>query len=355
MNDSRIIDVSNMLLKYAENTIYVIMEDDTDEPWFNGKDVAKFFGYADAKKSLRQHVSKKNIKKLKELVSEYKLLYSNVQGHSLYVNEKGFYELLSRSNMPDAKEIQKWLYTDVLPSFRRNGHYEIDQRIKTQLTETNKKYQDAKRKMIDIKNRNKELEHNQRKTKYPDGGAIYIKRPSITSDKNMNKIGKTNKSMKSRDSTYNTTVPDDTYTVIYIPVKDPDGAELCLRGLLNEFRYRNRKEYFKCSVKTILERLDACVFISEERHILDNLKETSRIKFLDDTKEKFKYENDMEEGTESDDEFDEDSDDENNEQEGGGIDFEQEYYKYRCKHLGLLLTLRSKKHTLYNNISFVDI
>lgn len=110
-----------MLLKYESNTVYAVIADKDDEPWFNGKDCAKFFGYANIKKALRNNVSTENKNKLKYIVSAYKLLYKNVQGNSTYVNENGFFELLSKSNKQDAKEIQKWMYTEVLPQLRKNG------------------------------------------------------------------------------------------------------------------------------------------------------------------------------------------------------------------------------------------
>lgn len=46
--------------------------------------------------------------------------------------------------------------------------------------------------------------------------------------------------MNKRDSTYNTTVPDDTCIVIYILIDDSDGTELCLKGSLYKYKYRER-------------------------------------------------------------------------------------------------------------------
>jgi anti-repressor protein len=41
----------------------------------------------------------------------------------LLVNESGFYTLVLRSNMPEAKVFRKWVTSEVLPSIRRTGAY----------------------------------------------------------------------------------------------------------------------------------------------------------------------------------------------------------------------------------------
>ncbi len=145
------------------------------------------------------------------------------------------------------------MYTEVLPTLLKDGHYVVEKKIMKKLKSAQDKVEELTEKNIHLKYRNKELEHNQKKQKYISGGGIYIKRSSINADAKLNKIGKSN-NMKERDHVYNTTVPDDTYTVIFIPVNDPHGVEMCLKGMLYKYRYRNKKEYYICSVKTILQK-----------------------------------------------------------------------------------------------------
>lgn len=347
---ANVIDVSNMLLKYENNAVYTVIADKDNEPWFNGKDCANFFGYVNFKKALKNNVSVENKNKLKYIVSAYKLLYKNVQGNSIYINENGFFELLSKSNKPGAKEIQKWMYTEVLPQLRKNGQYEIEKRMRDKLIEVNDQVDKLRKKNAEIKNRNKALENNQKNLKYPEGGSIYIMRPSVISDKKVNKIGKSKKNLKNRFSVYNTTVPDNIDEKIYIPVEDPDGTELCLKGLLHKYQYRKKKEFFKCTVKEILKNLDICVFTTEGKHISIFKKKLSRetsdsIENItvdvenDNEEELFEFEDEMED---DDDEMESDSDDEI-EQRGGEIDYEFEYYKYLRKNLELMLLLHKEK------------
>lgn len=42
------------------------------------------------------------------------------------VNETGLYNLIIRSNKPDAKKFKRWITHEVLPSIRKNGKYDIN-------------------------------------------------------------------------------------------------------------------------------------------------------------------------------------------------------------------------------------
>lgn len=41
------------------------------------------------------------------------------------VNEPGLYEVIFRSDKPNAREFQDWVFSDVLPSIRKTGKYEL--------------------------------------------------------------------------------------------------------------------------------------------------------------------------------------------------------------------------------------
>ena len=41
-----------------------------------------------------------------------------------FVNEPNLYRVIFRSNKPEAKAFQDWVFNDVLPALRRRGHYE---------------------------------------------------------------------------------------------------------------------------------------------------------------------------------------------------------------------------------------
>ena len=46
-------------------------------------------------------------------------------GETNFVNEFGLYRLIFRSRKPEAKEFQRWVFHEVLPSIRKTGSYSI--------------------------------------------------------------------------------------------------------------------------------------------------------------------------------------------------------------------------------------
>lgn len=56
------------------------------------------------------------------------------QGEAVTVNEPGLYEVILRSDKPDAKRFRKWVTGEVLPSIRRHGAYMTEQTVEKALT-----------------------------------------------------------------------------------------------------------------------------------------------------------------------------------------------------------------------------
>ncbi len=42
----------------------------------------------------------------------------------IYINEPNLYRVIFRSNKPEAKQFQDWVFNEVLPSIRKTGRYE---------------------------------------------------------------------------------------------------------------------------------------------------------------------------------------------------------------------------------------
>jgi len=51
-----------------------------------------------------------------------------------FLTEPGLYYLIMRSNKPEAKLFQKWVVTEILPSIRKTGKYEIQHKCPNRLT-----------------------------------------------------------------------------------------------------------------------------------------------------------------------------------------------------------------------------
>ena len=48
------------------------------------------------------------------------------KNHTIYINESGLYSLILTSKKPIAKEFKRWVTSEVLPSLRKHGKYEIN-------------------------------------------------------------------------------------------------------------------------------------------------------------------------------------------------------------------------------------
>ena len=98
--------------------------------WFKAKDVAKILGYCDTKKAIKQHVSVENkiIKLINSNVGGYKKppQQKDTRGkYCMLVNEPGFYELVFKSRLPNARAFREWIFNKVLPSIRKYGYYKM--------------------------------------------------------------------------------------------------------------------------------------------------------------------------------------------------------------------------------------
>ena len=90
-----------------------------NEPWFVGKDVAEILGYTNPSKALADHVEEDD-----KLNNES--LSSLGQRGGWLINESGLYSLILSSKLPAAKAFKHWVTSEVLPSIRKHGVYELD-------------------------------------------------------------------------------------------------------------------------------------------------------------------------------------------------------------------------------------
>jgi prophage antirepressor-like protein len=88
------------------------------EPWFVAGDVCAVLGIQNARMATdrleREDVSFADVSDPNGFIRK-----SNV------INESGLYELIIRSNKPDARRFRRWITAEVLPSLRKTGEYKI--------------------------------------------------------------------------------------------------------------------------------------------------------------------------------------------------------------------------------------
>ena len=88
------------------------------EPWLVGKDVAAALGYTDTDQALRRHVDDED-----KLTRNFD---GSGQNRSMtIINESGLYSLVLSSKLPTARKFRRWVTSEVLPSIRRTGGYNL--------------------------------------------------------------------------------------------------------------------------------------------------------------------------------------------------------------------------------------
>lgn len=86
-----------------------------NEPWFVGNDVGRALGYADARSGVRKLVD-----------DEDKRVCPVGTGiDQTVINESGLYALIFGSKLESAKRFKKWVTSEVLPSIRKTGSYNM--------------------------------------------------------------------------------------------------------------------------------------------------------------------------------------------------------------------------------------
>ena len=156
----------NEIVKYFNNselsinlTSILILNNETNEfePWFIAKEVATLLGYEKTKEAVNRHVDELDQKILsynecKELfgqniISDETLentedfrgpineppkntININSQGMK-FINESGLYTLIARSDKREARKFQRWVTSEVLPSIRKTGSYNVQPQQQT--------------------------------------------------------------------------------------------------------------------------------------------------------------------------------------------------------------------------------
>lgn len=89
-----------------------------DVIWFVGKDVAETLGYSNSPKAIKDHVY--NEDKLTE-----RIVMSGQNRSVTLINESGLYSLILSSKQPNAKKFKRWVTSEVLPTIRQTGGYQL--------------------------------------------------------------------------------------------------------------------------------------------------------------------------------------------------------------------------------------
>ncbi|MBI9110290.1 Bro-N domain-containing protein [Maridesulfovibrio ferrireducens] len=116
--------MSNIIpFQFGQSEIRVIQDKDGN-PWFVAKDVCASLGFKNPSDAT------------KYIDEDDRTLISNPSGNggskATIINESGLYSLILRSRKPEAKKFKKWVTSEVLPSIRKTGSYQAEQKAEKQ-------------------------------------------------------------------------------------------------------------------------------------------------------------------------------------------------------------------------------
>ncbi|EDQ2394165.1 hypothetical protein RU50_005262 [Salmonella enterica subsp. enterica] len=88
-----------------------------NEPWFCLKDVCDILDIKNPRDMLAKQLDRGGVEKI------YTPTISATQQIS-FINEPNLYRVIFRSNKPEARQFQDWVFNEVLPTIRKTGRYE---------------------------------------------------------------------------------------------------------------------------------------------------------------------------------------------------------------------------------------
>jgi prophage antirepressor-like protein len=239
-------------IKYNSRIITVII-DNHDMIWFNGKETCGTLGYTNHMKAIRVHTSKNDKIQLQNIIiDKYK-----GHPHSLYLNEAGLYKLIMRSKLPSAKKFTDWVTYEVLPSIRKYGFYKLNKEYENKIKHLNIQIKRLKTLKKNCDEENTKIKRDLKKETFPTGGLVYVIDFS-TSNKEIYRIGMTT-NMKNRKEVTNSHTLHKKPIVHYSETTCPKSLESCVISLLDNYRYRDRKDFFICPLKKIKIAFNSCV------------------------------------------------------------------------------------------------
>lgn len=211
-----------------------------EEPLFVVKDIAEILGlvnYKNVYSKMEDYMKKDGV---------YFLDSIGRQQEMQVVNESGLYYMIMRSNKPNAKNFQKAVYSDILPTIRKTGNYTLENKYKF-ILENNRPLSQ----ILNSTNFDKEaseIESNYDWSKNSNCPIIYIAYIGSVDNNGLIKVGFSDSKFDERlskhissESQYEQFRILETFEVSGKPIED------IIHGLLQTYRYpfKVQKEVYK--------------------------------------------------------------------------------------------------------------
>lgn len=142
---------------HFNNATLRTLTDESGEPWFSGQDVCNILDTGT--NHLREYLDEDEITNIRTTD-----IGRNSGKAPVFISEPGLYKLIMRSRKQEAKEFQRWVTHEVLPTIRKHGIYATETTIDQILADPDfgirllTDLKDERAKRIEAENHVKELE-----------------------------------------------------------------------------------------------------------------------------------------------------------------------------------------------------
>jgi prophage antirepressor-like protein len=238
-------NLENNYIKYEDTTITIIIDND-NEIWFNAQEIATALDYAYPKMAIITHVDKSDKVQLQDINTNTKI---KKHPHSIYLSESGLYSLILSSKVKKAKKFKQWITGEILPSIRKYGYYKLKSKYE-------KEKDDIMNKINKLEQTTKLLKNDLKDEKYNVGGLVYVIDYSAD-DEEVYRIGFT-EDLNKRKKIYDTHTYHKRKVVYKKEFQHAKQLERCILVLLEDYRYKRRKDFFICPLNTIKIAFTKC-------------------------------------------------------------------------------------------------
>ena len=140
------------------------------EPWFIAKDITQSLGFGNPRQAISSHVDEedKGVTIMDTLGGPQEMTI---------INESGMYSLILGSRIESAKRFKHWITSEVIPSIRKTGSYNLPQTYADALRELANKAEEAER--LALVNKKLEEQNLRRRPKEIFADAVATSKTSI--------------------------------------------------------------------------------------------------------------------------------------------------------------------------------
>ena len=232
------------------NNSDITISGDSENPWFIAKEIGQILGLSNhADVMARLDPEQKGLTLIDTLGGTQKVSI---------INESGLYEMIFTSRKEIAKKFKKWVFNEVLPSIRKRGKYEMEQKLMNTEQKHKQEIEKISQQLREKENINFTLKNFVENVKMKEKNQlIYIATTRMYAGQNIFKVGgvSSESRLQNRLSQYNSgRISEDCfYYCFMLKCNNFHHMENRVKEILSEFKYNKEKEMYVLNYRVLQE------------------------------------------------------------------------------------------------------